>query len=96
MKGLTEYQEFVINAHRMNYLLFNFMEDADDCCGNYFDTGVKVLWKPVKGVYKIIYYVFNNGNAVLATMDKAKAKAKFKTLGYDPNGSGNVSKYCLI
>ena len=95
MKGLTEYQEFVINAHNMNYLLFNFMENAD-YCGNYFDTGVEVLRKLVHGVYKTIYYVFNSGDAVLVAMDKEKAKAKFKTFGYGQSSFDNVSKACLF
>lgn len=78
MKEFTEYQNFTFDMIRTNKMIFNFLEDRF-YCGNYFDTGVKVIRKNFKNKgCKEIYNVFVAGKRVLTTMDKSKAKAAYK------------------
>ena len=78
MKEFTEYQNFIFDMSNTNKFVSNFIEDRF-YCGNYFDTGIKVIRKNFsnKG-NKEIYNVFVAGNRVLTTMDKDKAKAAYK------------------
>ena len=61
-----------------NTMVFNFVEDRF-YCGNYFDTGIKVIRKNFKNKgCKEVYNVFVAGKRILTTMSKEGAKAAYK------------------